>query len=330
MSELAKEQLQELTDLINARLAEFENSLMPTLTPGIVRTSHDVIKKWYEEKEESWAMQRISEVTITAEMAMKLSKQGYDMGLEAAKRKMAAAQPSHVETVKGPTGAVSAAVTDEPPMFPYRHPDWDKPPLASVARIVKREPTPEEVAYGIELERELTANGNGIAAEETPQPVLETIDAINRHNGVPGWRPGEEYGVNLSEQATATLGPEHVVVPALVPRRPRTLEEVDADEAAAKLRQSPPDRKADRLREIIHELQDLAVEDVMPTILLWDSARPPHLPKAQAIVKGYELSWSQLAEYAKLKYQGKSGPRQKHAVLSSASLGDADGHGDPD
>lgn len=31
-------------------------------------------------------------------------------------------------------------------------------------------------------------------ATEPHQPVLDTIDAINKHNGVPGWRPGEEYG----------------------------------------------------------------------------------------------------------------------------------------
>jgi len=89
---LTNDQLSEITNAINARLAEFDNNLMPTLPLGIVRVAADVIKRWHEERGEAWAMQRISEVTITHEMALKLSKQGYALGHEAAKREMAPAR----------------------------------------------------------------------------------------------------------------------------------------------------------------------------------------------------------------------------------------------
>jgi hypothetical protein len=91
MSRLTDEQLSELTALINARLDEFDVSLMPKLSRGVVRVAHDEIIRFHEERGESWAMQRISEVRITAEMAMKLSKQGYALGYEAANREMSPA-----------------------------------------------------------------------------------------------------------------------------------------------------------------------------------------------------------------------------------------------
>lgn len=85
MAELSSEHLQELTALVNERLAEFGPAEL-RLDIGIVRIAHDVIVKWYQEKGESWAMQRISDVTITAEMAGQLSRQGYSKGYDAAKR----------------------------------------------------------------------------------------------------------------------------------------------------------------------------------------------------------------------------------------------------
>lgn len=85
MSDLTKEQLQQLTDAVNERFAEFDPGKFAPLPLGAVRIMTDVIKTWHREKEESWAMQRISDVTITHEMVMKLSEQGYARGYEAAK-----------------------------------------------------------------------------------------------------------------------------------------------------------------------------------------------------------------------------------------------------
>lgn len=234
MSELSNEHLQELYDAIKGRLEEFELP-MPSavlLTKGAVRVCHDVIKKWYEEKEESWAMQRISDVTITAEMAMKLSKQGYEMGYEAAKANMS----------------------------PARDEAADKWPLV--------EKSAEEVA-----------------------------DAINTHNGVEGYAP-----VGLSTQAVAALGPEHTVVtPLKVAGRP--MDEMDRDEFMHLGLNS--EEKSAVLRDIIAELQMLSVHGEMLTMADWDARKPPTLPKAQAALMRYQMSWGQLAEYARLKYEGR-------------------------
>lgn len=93
MSELSKEQLQQLTDAVNERFAEFDPGKFAAFPPGVVRIMTDVIRRWYQEKEESWAMQRISDVTIAAEMAMKLSKQGYDVGYAAANAEIQPTRP---------------------------------------------------------------------------------------------------------------------------------------------------------------------------------------------------------------------------------------------
>lgn len=93
MSDIGDEHLAELTDLINDRLKEFELHNMQMLTVGHTRIAHDEIKRFYQEREVSWAMQRISDVTITAEMALKLSEQGYERGLADAKREHEASLP---------------------------------------------------------------------------------------------------------------------------------------------------------------------------------------------------------------------------------------------
>lgn len=51
MSNLSKEQLEELTALINARLAEFGPRMFDDLSPGIVRVAHDVIEAYWGSEE---------------------------------------------------------------------------------------------------------------------------------------------------------------------------------------------------------------------------------------------------------------------------------------
>ena len=80
-----------------------------------------------------------------------------------------------------------------------------------------------------------------------------------------------------------------VVAPAA--KLPRTLAEVDADARAA------------MLREILAELQMLAQDGKMPTQAVWNECRPGHLPKAADIYYRYDLTWSQLAGYAKLDFK---------------------------
>lgn len=204
MSDLSSEHLTEITELVNERLKEFNLGNMPNLSAGVIRAAHDIIKKWYQEKEESWAMQRISEVTITAKAAMKLSEQGYEAGRAAAKREVA------------------------------------------------------------------PANGNGHGSLPDPDIARDNIAAM------------------LASASGGALASTII--------KPRSLAEVD--DALPAMDKSA---KSDQLREIMHELQDMAVDEVMPTMAFWDNAKPPHLPKAQALLMRHTLTWNRLAEYAHLE-----------------------------
>lgn len=79
--------------------------------------------------------------------------------------------------------------------------------------------------------------------------------------------------------------------------KPRTLAEINDVPLPA----MDNSAKSDQLREIMHELQDMAVDEVMPTMAFWDNAKPPHLPKAQALLMRHLLTWNRLAEYAHLE-----------------------------
>lgn len=57
MNNLTTEQLTELTERINARLAEFGTLLaMPKLAPGVVRMAHDVIAEWRAQESSDFAL----------------------------------------------------------------------------------------------------------------------------------------------------------------------------------------------------------------------------------------------------------------------------------
>lgn len=231
MSDLSNQHLQELTGLVNARLDEFKMANMPALSPGVVRVAHDVIKKWYQEKEEAWAMQRISDVTITAEMAMKLSEQGY----AAAKRDMS--------TLGAEPAGGSPLGTDPPQNFD----------VGSPLRGVDNEVSASQASK----------NGND------KQSVL----------------PDSDFS------AAATAG---------------VLAAGDMDGELRYTRMTT-DEKAARMREIIGVLQDKAVDGMMPSMAEWETLRPSHLPRSQALVKQYDINWGDLAARAKLQMK-KPGP----------------------
>lgn len=232
MNQLSSEHLEELTDEANRRLLEFGVGKFDPVPAGVVRILHDIIKKWYQEKEESWAMQRISEVTITAKAAMKLSEQGYERGHAAAKREV------------------------------------------------------------------VPTNGNGHDSLPDPDVARDNIANMLANGG----------GGALASTIT----------------KPRTLAEVDdvvlpaVDNAA----------KSEQLREIIHELQDMAVDEVMPTMAFWDNAKPPHLPKAQALLMRHLLTWNRLAEYARLEISPRAF-KSKRKVTGRAVADDAGDEGEP-
>lgn len=139
-------------------------------------------------------------------------------------------------------------------------------------------------------------------------------------------------------------GPYGAFTPG-VPRRPRTLAEMDAErdaqEEAAAHRQAAGGRllddedtdedgqdleykatrhdldsrtlsaefKADQMRAVLLELNVMAVNGVMPSKHVWDEKKPPELPTAAAIVARYDLTWGILAAYAKLIFEGKRKPK---------------------
>lgn len=175
MSSISNERLQEFTDLINQRLKEFDSPHMPRLSAGIVRVAHDVIKQWYEEREEGWAMQRISEVTITAEMAMKLSQQGYERGVAAAQRN------KHDQA--------------------FDFPEGEPPATNGFTRIPEAEPTPEPDPHPLRSGQADDPYGiRGMFSEKPDAPPIAPSQA--------------PIGV-ISPTVAATLGPEHTMVTPL-------------------------------------------------------------------------------------------------------------------
>lgn len=78
-------------------------------------------------------------------------------------------------------------------------------------------------------------------------------DAINRHNKVPGWRPGEEYGEPLpSPEAIATLGPEHTIVTPLRDKLP------DPEVARGKVAAALANGSNGTLATVLHRPKTLA------------------------------------------------------------------------
>lgn len=102
----------------------------------------------------------------------------------------------------------------------------------------------------------------------------------------------------LPEKLTLTLGPEHILVTPLRNGEPK-------EDDNAQFKQLGSEEKAVLLREIIGELQMLSKHGEMLTQAEWDEHKPPHLPKAQAAVARYKITWGRLAEYANLEYQGR-------------------------
>lgn len=180
-----------------------------------------------------------------------------------------------------------------PPLGTARAGDEDDPPPPTVALIYKREPTDAEVAYGQKLARELEQ-------VETISPAAAAT-------------PSVPFGTGL--------GPEHVVVTPLVPRRQPLAEDApDFDyppKPLSKMRSPLPsiadaerEDKAAELRAIVGLLQDMAVENNMPTMAEWDEGKGKYaggdkLPNAAMACKRHRLTWGTFASYAKLDYKGR-------------------------
>lgn len=103
---------------------------------------------------------------------------------------------------------------------------------------------------------------------------------------------GNGHAKELSSQAIATLGPEHVVVNPL------------RDDTAKGRGNMLPTRE-----ELIAEVRRQAMGGVMPTMAAFNDARPANWATAQAHLTRLGLSWEQLTEESGLKPNPR-GPKQ--------------------
>jgi hypothetical protein len=139
----------------------------------------------------------------------------------------------------------------------------------------------------------------------TPAMVMAAIEAGKM-------LPGLERPVGASTLRTPPTAHnepngrgETAEVADLLTKPPRTLAEVDAEQAHHKADLDAETRRA-QYREILLELQTMAVGNIMPTIDYWNANRPGHLPNAQGILLRWGLDgWGELANRAQLTYLGK-------------------------
>lgn len=154
------------------------------------------------------------------------------------------------------------------------------------------------IAYGVGFER-----GKALAKSADTERLVTMTESPVTVTQAPATNGN---GHRLSEQATATLGPEHTVVTPIKPDKVVAPKEEMAHELE-NLRMSA-DPKAALLRETIHELQVMSVDGAMPTMVEWDEKRPEGMVTAQGIIKRHDLTWGDLARYAKLELKrGKTG-----------------------
>lgn len=336
MNSLSTEQLEQIAALIHARIDEFGTEYTRLTKPsvGVVRIAVEVIKQWHVEKEESWAMQRISEITITHEMAMKLSEQGYRMGYAAAKKEAAPQVAAEIATPTAPIHANgNSAHVDDPPWDDRADVDFDTAAETS-ATITDGVARGHAVGYqlGYQHGRNDAASGDRslFAPDEPPQDDADPIDpadfaagiddpdiddlALERALADDGMGRDDDPSLSATAAGRAEMlddydpmldfGSDDENAPATPLSR-----EVAADATVSediKSMRMGKDEKAERLRDICAELLLMSHDGVtMPTIAEWDKKRPAGMITAGGIMKAYDLSWNDLAARARLQPKRK-------------------------
>lgn len=137
---------------------------------------------------------------------------------------------------------------------------------------------------------------NGHHADELELSTATVVTVGAAHTG------GNGHHAEPSPAAVATLGPEHTVVTPLVPRRPRTLAEVDGIE------DDETDSRPTRAKlpvvtreQLIAELKRQAMAGAMPTRPAFDLAKPAVWPMSQMLLKRFDTTWANLADEAGLR-----------------------------
>lgn len=163
-------------------------------------------------------------------------------------------------------------------------------------------------------------NGNGKHEEPEP-PEYEAYD--DEHEELVQWQP-----VTPSPQASATLGPEHVIVTPLKARPDPDIARGRLAQALAngsaegrelemlatrKIRTSNEAKRSNYLptrEELIAELKRQSMGGVMPSMVQFNESRPATWATADAHQKRLGISWGDLANEAGLKPQRSGRPVQ--------------------
>lgn len=240
---LTTEQLTALTELANERFDEFDLDAMPcfkNLRRGQVRIIYDLVlemqteqcdliadgyasvreahEKGFEEGRAAMAawfylkpqieqeQMRQHDANIVQARAEGLSNGWQPNAMQAA---IMASTDQSIDDKSGISDDDWCGLEDEQVGILDMEDSFDE--RAAIA-AASEQPPPKSDEKLTDVHNRLTANGGPLTNAQA--------DAINRHNGVAGWRPGEEFGDPLpsapSPQAAATiLGPEHVNVTPL-------------------------------------------------------------------------------------------------------------------
>ena len=141
-------------------------------------------------------------------------------------------------------------------------------------------------------------NGGGAGEKHDDDPaelaaawpdMPDLTDGVDRfdHHPIAGEPPPKNHKKSTETPLRSPIG------------RPRTLAEVDHELARVVARMGSDD-KAAHLREVLAELQMMSADGTMPTMVEWDAKKPAGMLSSSGIIKRHELTWNQLAGYARL------------------------------
>ena len=298
MSSLTVEQVRELTERINERLAEFDvegSRVFEWVTPGVTRLVFGVVEEWQAHQA---ATKHLAYESVIDEgkpvdrddgfaefeafwPAMPDLQGGFDALLASPRRKET--EQGSEQTSKGadlfaehPVAGLPEPITQEV----ITHPE---PPLiAPLPELMPIAPPPT----------------NGHHADELELSTATVVTVGAAHTGGNGIR----HHAEPSPATTATLGPEHTVVTPLIPRRPRTLAEVDGiDDDETNSRPTRAKLPVVTREQLIAELKRQAMAGAMPTRPAFDLAKPAVWPMSQMLLKRFDTTWANLADEAGLR-----------------------------
>lgn len=232
-------------------------------------------------------------------------------------------QTPTIETLRELTAAVNARVAEEYELFdlPVEPPKLS-PGIVRVAWEVMAERI--EVALETEsLRRDVTYEEAITTYEHLTEGAAVNV-AINSGNGTDATHnSGEILAATSDERIKQRFGaisdelkqipqPEPVANNAeptttkpVKPVAPEVKSQVDGNSTAPAPAKTPAlaarNARKPTYDDVIKELKRMAMGNVMPTMTVWDEARPADWPKAQALCWRFNCGWVDLAQDAGLK-----------------------------